>query len=146
MAVSTSALDLRDVLAHVLRGRAREFVCDSCGQTARMLVTLGPYGRLPVKCEECEPHSQAWVRERESRPLRELVLHLYERLMVAEELLRPEPVRASSRRESRYGEPGRESLVLAVRAVAEASSRDGQLEALYDLSAVAQGWARRIGP
>jgi hypothetical protein len=160
------------VLAHVLAGRTREFTCRRCGCRFALLVMLSPMGRPPAMCERCEPRSQTWVREREVRPLRALVVQLYRELRaaraaaagearaarqaVAAELqqAREEAAAAvavahvpvSARRAARLGAPGPDVLRESVMRVARAPGRGELREALLDVAAVAQEWARKLGP
>jgi hypothetical protein len=73
---------LASVIAAVVEGRVREFVCKTCGQrrTYLRLVAMrgrGAGGRPPVQCEDCRPESQTWVRERAERPLRAAIVLLH---------------------------------------------------------------------
>lgn len=102
-------------------------------------------GRFPAKCEDCEPDSQAWRRERETRPLRELIRVLSAEL-ASERELRPHswpPV--DRRRAERYGRPGEEAFARAVRQVVASRGSDQALrEAVLDVASVAQAYARAL--
>jgi hypothetical protein len=165
-AAQPEADDLAAVLDYVLRADTRSFRCECCGVVGELLVTQGPTGRTPTKCERCEPLGRPWTREREVRPLMALIraqhvelqrrqtdpwvrVHPLVSVLVAQQAeiarLRVGP-KANGRRAFVYGEPGPTALASAVSAVAlsRRHGREALREAVLDLVAVGAAYARRL--
>lgn len=138
-----SPLSVEEVIALVREARARTFTCEGCGRETRVLIPATTFSRLPVMCEECEPKSQTWARERAERPLRAAILYLDAELTAARGLISQVVGDADLvRRSRRFGNPGKATLGRAIRLVAAARGRTATADALWDLAAVALDWAR----
>jgi hypothetical protein len=158
---------VRVTLAEVRAGGSRRFVCRGCGAEAVMLRALSaaarqdgsgrhPHGRLPTLCEDCEPRSPTWRRERAERPLREALLALADRVDELEDELAGESVeraleggddvaRLIVAARDALGEPDRYALGRAVRMLAAATGLGDTRARLRLLAGVALGWERRLG-
>jgi transcription elongation factor Elf1 len=129
----------RDVIAQVIDGAARPFVCQRCGSVSQALITVnGAVGRLPANCEVCDPHGPTWQRERAERPLRSAIVELQQEVT---SLRAAATAGQSYTRGRKYGPPSRESVARAAKRVALATGATGTREALLDLAAAAQAWA-----
>lgn len=133
--------DTTRVLALVREGRTRLFICGGCNRDVH---TVRLTGKLPEKCEDCDPAAPAWKRERAERPLRATILALDERVRDLEEMLATVGGDASEGRVARCGPVGRQALQRAIRLVAYAKGSKDTADALLTLAAIAQAWAVQL--
>lgn len=134
----------------------RTFRCRSCGHERLADTPIGP---LPTVCATCDPEAAERRRVNRARAnaanarragevtaLRARVAELEERLEVAldAEQHDREFNEAADWRRHRLGEPGRDAVGRAVRALAHAKGRAATRAALLDVCAACRAWARLI--